>query len=257
MSEGLNELEAHAKLRASKEYQDELKFLGRMQDDFLKAFTAVTFYSTRSPYLNGQSLLFGDSQDIFESAMCYPLVVSEGILNAPRRELRYVLETVCTHFYVDQRNYNRPLAERVVFLDSLGRQPKIDLLAELKFEAFDDTARAAFTHDATQLYSYLCEYVHPSVQQFEERGRRAAGGRSSGLEGIADLKRLNRDIFRTLDIVLVLYFHALSLSLTGDIFIQILDDLRNWKFHKGRWCAAVSRTFNYKFERKEKGIVAS
>lgn len=248
--------EAHAKLRESKEYQDELKYLYRTRDSFVTTFAAVTLYSSRSPCLNGKSLLFGDASDILESALSYPPMVEEGILNAPRRELRYVLETVCTHFYVDQNNFNRPLTGKIAFLESLGRQPKIELLAQLKFAAFDDTTKASFVNDVSQLYSYLCGYVHPSVQQFEERARRGAGGRPSGFEGVEDLKRLNRDIFRTLDIVLAIYFHALSMSLTGDIFIQVLDDLKTWNFHKGRWCTAVSRTFDYKLERKRTGMVA-
>lgn len=94
MSDEPEEMDVHAKLRESKEYQDELKFLARTRDEFLRAFTAVAMYSGRPPSLNSKSLLFADSQDILESAMSYPMLVSEGILNAPRRELRYVLGAV-------------------------------------------------------------------------------------------------------------------------------------------------------------------
>src|SRR5947208_11384766 len=43
--------EAHAELLQSKEFQDELKFLQRTRDSFITAFNAITFYSSRSPYL--------------------------------------------------------------------------------------------------------------------------------------------------------------------------------------------------------------
>ena len=79
---------------------------------------------------------------------------------------------------------------------------------------------------------------------------RAEAGTFSGFEGVADLRRLNRDVSRTLDIVLAVYFHALSLPLSGDIFIQILDDDKSWKFHKGKWCEIISHHYDYKLERQ-------
>lgn len=227
--------EAHAELRESKEFQDELKFLQRTRDSFIKAFAAITLYSSRSPYLCQKSLLFSDAEDILQSSLSYAALVPEGILNVTRRELRYILETVCTHYYVDSQQFDRPLEERVTFLRSLGRQPKIDLLANAKFEAFDSTQSADFISDVSQLYSLLCEFVHPSAQQIEERLRRAEAGRFSGFEGVEDLRRLNRDVFRTLDIVLAVYFHALSLPLAGDIFTQVLDDDKNWVPRYFQW----------------------
>lgn len=245
--------EAHAELRKSKEFQDELKFLQRTRDSFITAFTAITLYSSRSPYLCRKSLLFTDAEDILQSSLSYAALVPEGILNVTRRELRYVLETVCTHYYVDCQQFDRPLEERVAFLRSLGRRPKIELLTDTKFEAFDSTQTADFISDVSQLYSLLCGFVHPSAQQIEERLRRAEVGRFSGFEGVEDLRRLNRDVFRTLDVVLAVYFHALSLPLAGDIFTQVLDGVKNWKFHKGRWCAIISHHFDYKFERQNAG----
>jgi hypothetical protein len=174
------------------------------------------------------------------------------VLNVTRRELRYILETVCTHYYVDSKQFDKSLEERVSFLHFLGRQPKIDLLTEIDFMAFSEQQRKDFGDDISQLYSLLCEFVHPSAQQLEERIRKREAGRFSGFEGVEDLRRLNRDIFRTLDIVLAVYLHALSLPLAGDIFIQLLDDDQNWKFHKGRWCSVISHYFDYKHERQTK-----
>jgi len=250
---GIPQSEAHAELRESKEFQDELKFLQRTRDSFIKAFTAITVYSSRSPYLCRKSLLFTDVEDILQSSLSYAALVPEGILNVTRRELRYILETVCTHYYVDSQQFDRSLEERVTFLRSLGRQPKIELLTNAKFEAFDSTKSADFISDVSQLYSLLCEFVHPSAQQIEERLRRIEAGRFSGFERVEDLRRLNRDVFRTLDIVLAVYFRALSLSLAGDIFTQVLDDDKSWKFHKGRWCGIISHHFDYKFERQHAG----
>lgn len=249
----ITQSEAHTELRQSKEFRDELKFLQRNRDSFIKAFTAITLYSSRSPYLCRKSLLFVDAEDILQSSLSYGALVPEGILNVARRELRYILETACTHFYVDSQQFNRSLEERVAFLRSLGRQPKIELLESVQFEAFKEGQRTDFINDVSQLYSLLCEFVHPSAQQIEERLRRADNGRFSCFEGVEDLRRLNRDVFRTLDIVLAVYFHALSMPLAGDIFTQILDDDKSWKFHKGQWCATISHYFDYKFERQNTG----
>jgi hypothetical protein len=244
--------EEHATLRASKDFQDQLKHLQRTRDSFIKAFLAITLYSSRTPYLCRKSLLFSDAEDILQSTTSYAAMVPEGVLNVTRRELRYILETVCTHYYVDSKQFDKSLEERVSFLHFLGRQPKIDLLTEIDFMAFSEQQRKDFGDDISQLYSLLCEFVHPSAQQLEERIRKREAGRFSGFEGVEDLRRLNRDIFRTLDIVLAVYLHALSLPLAGDIFIQLLDDDQNWKFHKGRWCSVISHYFDYKHERQTK-----
>ena len=56
-------------------------------------------------------------------------------------------------------------------------------------------------------------------------------------------------MFRVYDMALTLYFHGYGLPMTGDIIIQVLDDLPPWKFHKGKSVSVVSAYFDYKHER--------
>jgi hypothetical protein len=74
-------------------------------------------------------------------------------------------------------------------------------------------------------------------------------GRSVGFENAADLRKIGRLMFRVYDIALTLVFHSYHLSMTGDVFINLLDDLPDWKFHKGKYVASVSAYFDYKHER--------
>ena len=41
-------------------------------------------------------------------------------------------------------------------------------------------------------------------------------------------------MFRVYDIALTLFFHGYDLSMTGDVFINPLDEHPKWKFHKGK-----------------------
>lgn len=243
-------LDAHETRMQEKPFQDEWKYLHRVQESFIKAFVAITHYSTRSPTLGSDSLLFYDCADILESTVGYPFLVTEGVMNLTRRELRYVLETVSTHYYIDFTNAGKSLQERIDSLETLGRQPKIDLIKEVTFDAFSEEDQHLFVNDVTDVYARLCRYVHPSRSQLDERRKRREAGRTIGLEDASDLKGLNRDIFRTLDLVLSMYFHGLSLPLSGDVFTVLLDEDAEWKFHKGKWCAKISHYFDYKAERR-------
>ena len=88
-----------------------------------------------------------------------------------------------------------------------------------------------------------------SRRQIEERLELARKGRSLGFETPEELRKIGRLMFRTYDIALALYFHGYGLSMSGDIFIEVLDDLPEWKFHRGKYVEVVSAYFDYKHER--------
>jgi hypothetical protein len=49
--------------------------------------------------------------------------------------------------------------------------------------------------------------------------------------------------------VLVMLFHGFGDSMSGDLFIQLLDDNKKWKFHKSKYVKEYSKNFDYKHER--------
>ena len=63
------------------------------------------------------------------------------------------------------------------------------------------------------------------------------------------MRRIGRLMFRVYDLALALYFHGYSLSLSGDVFINHLDDTPSWKFHKGKYVKLIGLYFDYKHER--------
>ena len=88
-----------------------------------------------------------------------------------------------------------------------------------------------------------------SPRQIEERLELDDVGRSVGFQKADDLRKVGRLMFRVYDIALTLFFHGYHLSMTGDVFINGLDDMPDWKFHKGKYVACVSAYFDYKHER--------
>ncbi len=40
--------------------------------------------------------------------------------------------------------------------------------------------------------------------------------------------------------------------MSGDVFIQVLDENTKWKYHKGKYTKEYSKKFDYKHERQTK-----
>lgn len=56
------------------------------------------------------------------------------------------------------------------------------------------------------------------------------------------LADMNKLIFRAYDMILVMLFHGFGDSMSGDLFIQLLDDNKKWKFHKSKYVKNILRT---------------
>jgi hypothetical protein len=49
-----------------------------------------------------------------------------------------------------------------------------------------------------------------------------------------------------------MHFNALGMGLAGDISVHILDDMKDWPFHKTKFTKLLSSYFDYKHERKNR-----
>lgn len=243
-------LSAHEELRRSKPYKDQVIRVNRVIRDFLKAVSAITFYSKRSPYLGAESFLFSQFDDLFQSILWIPKFVDEGTFNIPRRDLRYVLEKTCVYSYLDCAFYGKSRDEKLEIFAANESEMKVDLVSDLKLEGFSTEQKTDFCADVKRVYSELCRYVHPSFHQIRQRDREIAPHGCLGLETVEDLRKFVDEVVVVLDLVLALYFHALTMSLTGDIFTAYLDDYAEWKFFRQRWCKVISESFDYKLERQ-------
>jgi hypothetical protein len=125
----------------------------------------------------------------------------------------------------------------------------MDVREQLKLDLFHPDDAKEFIHELYSAYRECCAYVPVSRRQIEERLQLAEDGRSLGFETADDLRQIGRLMFRVYDMALVLYFHGYGESMTGDVFLNVLDDRPSWKFHKGKYVKVVSAYYDYKHER--------
>jgi hypothetical protein len=75
--------------------------LGRLMQDFILAIRSAAIAFTRYPESN-RWLLHRFVDDLLESTIAIFVIARQGVFNVGRRELRYLLEAVVKHVFVDQ-----------------------------------------------------------------------------------------------------------------------------------------------------------
>jgi hypothetical protein len=237
---------------ASPAYQNELKFINRMTSDLIMLISLSFHYSGRAGSYSTNSLVIRSADDLAHSIIAISQLAKEGSINPVKRELRYVIESSVKHLYIDQQAKGveplAKLAERLDFLDT-NVNSSLDMRKDLKLAAFHSEDAKQFIDEIYDIYRECCAYIHVSRHQIEERLRLIEKGRPIGFETAEELRKISRLMFRVYDAALTLYFHGYGLSMTGDIFIEVLDKRPEWKFHKGKYVSVVSAYFDYKHER--------
>lgn len=231
----------------SRPFQDALRYLESITEHMLIAQTYVRLMGTRFSADNDY-LLFRFAPHLTEAALAVTSCAREGMQNAARRELRFLLEAAVKLSSRDTHGDAATFEERLTGLGDRGKRFE-DYVAELRyFDEFEkpDEANA----EVLSLYSELSHYVHASVPQFESSMARSRRGEPPGMETVATLNKFNKLAFRVYDLVLVRILYGLGLSLAGDIFTTTLDDEPQWRFHKGKYVGRMSRCFDYKQERR-------
>lgn len=245
-------VQAQNELAASAEYQNEVKFISRMTGDFLRLLKICMLYSTRAGEYSENSIVVRSTEDLAQSVLAAWNLVQDGLINPVKRELRYVLECSVKYLFVDQQTEGgKPLAKLDERLDYLQANvdSSIDVREQLKLHLFHPDDAKQFIDELYDAYRECCAYVHVSRRQIEERLQLAEDGRSLGFETADELRKIGRLMFRVYDMALALYFHGYGDSMTGDVFITVLDDWNEWKFHKGKYVKIVSGYYDYKHER--------
>lgn len=235
-----------AEVLNSRPFKDGLRYLQGITSDLLLAQTYVRLQGTRFS-ASDDYLIFRFAPHFAESALSINMTAKEGLQNAARRELRFLLEAAVKLSSRDFCPNATTFEDRLAGLAERGKRFE-DYVATLRyFDEFDSPEEA--NAETLSLYSELSKYVHATTPQFEDAIRRDRRGEPAGMEAVATLNRFNKLAFRVYDLVLVRIFYSTGLSMAGDIFTGILDDEPKWRFHKGKFVARMSRCFDYKHER--------
>lgn len=241
------------KEREKPAYKQSKLHLSRISRDFMFAANLVGRYSTRGAEIYKEIVTIRRIDDIMQSAVTIEYLAEEGFFNPARRELRYLLESSLKYLHLDKEfGWKTPLAEKLKQLENLGRRFSIEDCRKHPLDGIPENSNSAFWNEVLQIHDLLCAYVHPSVKQIEEDHKRNELGFYVGMDMAAEVETMANLIFRVYDIVLVILFNGLGGSMTGDLFINVFDDSKAWKFHKGKFCRQVSASFDYKHERKVK-----
>jgi hypothetical protein len=205
---------------------------------FMIGLRTCWLWSTRWPAYYDNTMTFRAMDDLVESAITARLAIDNGALNPARRELRFVLGSAINHLYVDERLL------RGVSLEIKLTSPRTKNI---------DTVKAANAIDLSigALYGRLSQVVHPSPAQFRVRLARSAQGNYLGFESLDELREITDLQLEVYDIALACVFRSLE-PMTGEVFIEVLDDLLWWPFHHTPHCYRMSAMFNYKAERQNR-----
>jgi hypothetical protein len=110
----------------------------------------------------------------------------------------------------------------------------------------------SFRHAVASLFGSLSGYTHVSKTQMEERFRRFQRQEYIGFEQANTLRAFNKVVANAYDVILALVFEGVGPAFAGDVFVQVLDEDRGWKFHRSRYVKEVSARFDYKVERQRR-----
>jgi hypothetical protein len=232
---------------SSRPFQDALRYLEGINADLLAAQTYVRLQGTRYSAAEDY-LMFRFAPHLSESILAIMLSAKEGLQNAARRELRFLLEVAVKLSSRDFHMGAETFDERLAGLADRGKRFE-DYVSELRY--FDEFEKPEEANAAIlSLYGGLSLYVHAAIPQFEATMIRSNKGEDAGMESIATLNRFNSLAFQVYDLVLVRMFFGLGLSMAGDIFTSALDNQSKWRFHKGKFVSRMSRCFDYKHERR-------
>lgn len=231
----------------SQPFQDGLRYLDGLRSDFLMAHTYIRFQATRFS-AGDDYLLFRFAPHMVESVLSITMNAREGLQNAARRELRFLLEASVKLSGRDFHPAAKNFEERLAGLDDRSQRFEDYVSALAYFDEFETPAEA--NSAILSLYSKLSHYVHATTPQLKEATNRWKRGEDAGRESVATLNSFNQLAFQVYDLVLVRLFYGIGLSMAGDIFVGDLDDQPKWRFHKAKFISRLSKCFDYKHERR-------
>jgi hypothetical protein len=242
----------HDEVRSTDEFQAELTYGRRLMVDFVTAVRACNLAFTRYPNAD-EWLLSASTDELLESSVGIGALAADGVFSPGRRELRYMLEAVVKAVYCDQAlPSDASRADRIAWVSDTSNVPRSSVSVIDKVELRLVADPLSFRHAVASLFGSLSGYTHVSKTQMEERFRRFQRQEYIGFEQANTLRAFNKVVANAYDVILALVFEGVGPAFAGDVFVQVLDEDRGWKFHRSRYVKEVSARFDYKVERQRR-----
>jgi len=240
--------ERHQVVLNSAGYLAQRERLAKLTKAFLHALQVTCLAATRHENLSKNSFFLSQIDQIAESAISISTSLEQGMRNPARRELRFALDTAVIALHVDQQMPKSVLAARIAFFNHKVDKSSIAPVNTLALEMLAEE-RDAFATDVKRAYGRASEYVHPSMQQLIESNDLRAAGITLGFDTEKELSEALDEAFEVYSLILVLAFHTIGPSFTGDLLVDGVDGLDAWPFHAHQYLAKIDSYFDYKAER--------
>lgn len=230
------------KVYNSKQYQQELKYLKDISLDFIQSLRILAFYSTRGGKIYDDFLSIRLIDDLLQSGIAIQYLTENGIHNSVRRELRYLIERVSKYVYIDYEKMSTTLSEKNDFLKNEVPNSSIEIIDKYS-TPFIGNEKTEYRNEIRDFFYKTCAYVHPSKKQIDEQLTNYENGNNIGFESAKMFEKINKDIFRAYDIILVMIFHVFGYSMSKDLFEQVFNDNLKWKYHKGKYIKIFKKSY--------------
>ncbi len=235
----------------SQEYKDQLSYNKKLSHDAINFIQITKIYSSRDFEKYKNSILIYFLDDLLKSIVAIKMLVEEGIYNSAYRELRYNLEAMLKYLVVEQECESEDLLQKINYLSSNLPNSPIDLWERIQLDYFNEKNKLNFKSEATSIYKELCSFVHPSKNQLIKYFKDWQKGNTIGFEVPKDLSTFNNLLFRTYSVILVVLLTGFDKQFVGDLFINILDENKDWKYWRSEFLQIISSKYDYKAERKK------
>lgn len=230
----------HETVYDSQQYQQELKYINCVTQDFVDTLRAISIYSTRAGGLYDNFLCIRATDDLIQSAIAIHQMIKNGIHNTVKRELRYLIEMTAKYVIIDYAKMGEKLEIKTQYLKDEIPNSSIDIIDNYS-TPFSACTALNFKSEVKDFFYKSCAYVHPSKKQIDEQLNNYENSNTIGFESPKMLSEINKKVFRAYDMILTMCFHSFGHSMSTDLFEQIFNENNKWKFHKGKYVKQYKR----------------
>lgn len=231
------------KIYNSQQYQQEIKYLNDITKDFVDSIRAVSIYSTRAGDIYDNFLCIRTIDNMIQSSIGVLVMIQNGIHNTARRELRYLIEMITKYVIVDYAKMGESFETKTEYLKNEIPNSSIEVIEEYS-TPFSSPVKEDFRSEIKDFFYKACAYVHPSKKQIDEQMLNYSIGHTIGFESAKMFSEINKIVFRAYDMILVMVFHSFGPSMSADLFEQIFNENKKWKFHKGKYIKEYAKLVN-------------